>query len=438
MATRIASTDPLSSLVATHCEPFGSVDGFDPASLLRRIGDAQVVLIGEATHGTSEFYRVRAHITRALVEQLGFRIVAIEADWPDAARIDRYVRDRHDPDEGRWPAFARFPSWMWRNLEVSDFVQWLREWNLDRPARDRTGFFGLDLYSLYRSIGAVLEYLDREEPSLAAQARRRYGCLDPWAERPADYGLAAVSGHDEGCETAVVENLRALLGSRLLPAAADGDDYLDAVQNAQVVANAERYYRLMYRGSRQSWNLRDTHMFETLQTLRRFHGDARAVVWAHNSHVGDASATDMGEAGEINIGSLSREHWGDAAYLIGFGTDRGTVAAASDWDGPKEIKRVLPARADSFEGAMRDSGVPHFLLPLRNAGEALREAASQRRLERAIGVIYRPETERYSHYFSADLARQFDEYIWIETTTAVTEIEGPHLEGAPELYPFAV
>jgi protein-L-isoaspartate(D-aspartate) O-methyltransferase len=436
--TRTARTDPLSVLAATHCEPFATVDGFDTAPLLERIGDAQVVLIGEATHGTSEFYRMRARITRALVEQRGFRIVAVEADWPDAARLDRYVRDRPDPDEGRWPVFARFPSWMWRNLEVSDFVQWLRGWNLDRSARERAGFFGLDLYSLYRSIGAVLEYLDREDPTLAAHARQRYGCLDPWAERPADYGHAAAGGRGDGCEAAVVENLRALLGSSLLPAAADGDDYLDAVQNAQVVANAERYYRLMYRGSRQSWNLRDTHMFETLLTLRRFHGHARAVVWAHNSHVGDASATDMGEAGEINIGSLSREHWGNAAYLIGFGTDRGTVAAASDWDGPKEIKRIRPARDDSFEGAMRQSGVPGFMLPLRGAGDALREAASQRRLERAIGVIYRPETERYSHYFMADLARQFDEYIWIETTTAVTEIEGPHQQGAPELYPFAV
>jgi len=434
---RISSTDPLPGLMAARCEPFASVSSADLAPLLRRIGDAKVVLIGEATHGTSEFYRMRARITRELIEHHGFRCVAAEADWPDAARIDRYVRHRPDPADGQWPAFARFPSWMWRNVEVAEFVDWLHEWNRDLPADRRTGFFGIDIYSLYRSIASVLEYLDRADPELAHAARARYACLDPWAGEPAEYGLAALT-RGEGCEAAVLANLHDLLQARLSPPPDDGDSFLDAVQNARVVANAERYYRVMYRGSRESWNLRDTHMFETLQTLRRFHDDARVVVWAHNSHVGDAGATEMGEGGEINIGSLSRGHWGADAYLIGFGTDHGTVAAATDWDGPREIKKVRPARDDSYEGAMRESGVAHFLLPLRDGDRALRGALQQRRLQRAIGVIYRPETERASHYFGAMLAQQFDEYIWIGATSAVTELEGPHLAGAPDLYPFAV
>jgi protein-L-isoaspartate(D-aspartate) O-methyltransferase len=432
------SAADLATRIAPACEPFAAQEQAALEPLLQRIGDAEVVLLGEATHGTREFYLLRARITRALVEQKDFRIVAVEADWPDAARIDRWVRNRPDPDDGRWPAFARFPTWMWRNVEVAGFVDWLHDWNRGRAAGQQAGFHGLDLYSMYRSMAEVLEYLDRTDPGSARVARQRYGCLDPWAESPAEYGLAAVTGAYEACEHDVVANLRELLGTHMAMLADGREAHLDAVQNARVVANAERYYRIMYRGSRESWNLRDTHMFETLEQLRRFRRGAKAVVWAHNSHVGNADATEMGAHGELNIGSLSREAWGERAYLVGFGTDRGTVAAASDWDGPRETKTVRPAREDSYEGAMRETGLAGFFLPLRHAPRTLLAELAGDRLERAIGVIYRPETERASHYFHARLPEQFDEFVWIAETSAVTEIEGPHLAGQPELYPFAV
>lgn len=432
--------EDLGALAAESCEPFHDIGSGGLGPMLDRIGDCEVVLIGEATHGTSEFYRYRARITRALIEQKDFRLVTAEADWPDAARIDRYVRGRRIEDGDDWPAFARFPTWMWRNLEVREFIDWLQQRNQELPHDRRAGFFGLDVYSLHRSIGEVLGYLDRVDPGTAEVARRRYGCFDPWEQDAAEYGYAAVSGTYKGCEDEVVANLRELLERRLdlIRRGDDGEAFFDALQNARVVQNAERYYRVMYLGSVESWNLRDSHMFETLQALRRNHGGAKAVVWAHNSHVGNARHTHMGRAGEHNIGSLSRDACGDAAYLVGFGTDHGTVAAASDWGGRREIKDVVPARDDSYEGAFHRSRLAAFLLPIRHGCRELRDSLAEERLQRAIGVIYRPETERRSHYFEADLSRQFDEYIWIDETSAVTELEGPHLEGVPETYPFGV
>jgi erythromycin esterase-like protein len=295
-----------------------------------RFADARIVLLGEATHGTAEFYRARAAITRRLIEQHGFRIVAVEADWPDAARIDRYVRHR-SPEPSREQAFSRFPTWMWRNAEVLDFIDWLRAFNETRPAGDRAEFRGLDVYSLGSSISAVLDYLDKIDPEAARAARRRYGCLTPWQGDPADYGRAVLYGAKEPCEEAVVAQMRELLAKRLDYLGRDGEAFLDAAQNARIVRAAEQYYHMMYRGSTESWNLRDRHMFDTLRAVLAARGeDARAVVWAHNSHIGNAAATAMGWAGEFNIGELCRTAYGNDAVLIGFGTDRGTVAAASD------------------------------------------------------------------------------------------------------------
>jgi protein-L-isoaspartate(D-aspartate) O-methyltransferase len=448
-AIRIAGTeapvpvhsDPIVRLLAESMEPLPDIDEADLGGLLERIGEARVVLLGEATHGTSEFYRMRARITRELVERHGFTIVAAEADWPDAARVDRYVRGRtRDGAPTEWKAFSRFPTWMWRNVEFREFVDWLHAHNLDRPASEQAGFYGLDLYSLYRSIDAVLEYLDRTDPDTARVARTRYGCLSPWERDPAVYGRAALSGRYRICESEVVEMLRELLERQLEFATRDGELFLDAVQNARVVANAERYYRIMYYGSRESWNLRDTHMFDTLRTLLAFRGsDARAVVWEHNSHVGNAAATEMGARGELNVGQLAREHLGDKAVLVGFGTDRGTVAAASEWDGPTEMKQVRPAHPDSYERLFHDTGVPAGVLHLREPGrEDVRAELEPARLERAIGVIYRPETEMQSHYFQASLPHQFDEYIWFDRTTAVQPLGGPEIEGVPETYPFGL
>ena len=337
----------IAALVAEHAEPFDSVESADLDAVVERLGDARVVCLGEASHGTHEFYRLRARITRRLIEEKGFTVVAVEADWPDAERVDAYVRHRA-PAETEWEAFARFPTWMWRNEPVRDFVEWLRVWNGDRAEAERTGFFGLDLYSLYTSLDAVLGYLDEWDPELAETARARYACLTPFAEDPALYGQAVVSQRYRDCEDEAVEMLRDLLRQRLrLTAGGEGDSegafpFFDAAQNARVVRDAEAYYRQMFYGAVSTWNLRDTHMMTTLQALLAHVGDgeAKAVVWAHNAHLGDAAATEMGARGEINLGHLCRREYGDDAHLVGFGTHTGTVLAADDWGSPGKVKDV--------------------------------------------------------------------------------------------------
>jgi len=427
------------ALVRECAERIDDIEDAELGPLLERIGKARVVCLGEASHGTSEFYAMRARITRELIEREGFTIVAAEADWPDAARIDHYVRHADAPP-AEWTAFARFPTWMWRNREVRDFVDWLHERNAGLPPERHAGFHGLDLYSLHTSIRRVLAYLETVDPDTAALARRRYGCLSPWETDPATYGRAVVTGRFEGCEEKVVAMLRELLDRRLEYMARDGARFHDAVQNARLVADAERYYRAMYYGGEASWNLRDSHMFGTLELLLDHHGpDARAVVWAHNSHLGDAVWTEMGARGQTNLGHLCREAYGDGACLVGFGTDHGTVAAASDWDGPMEVKDVRPSHERSYERVCHDAGVEAFLLALRDpARDELLEELLPPRLERAIGVIYRPETELASHYFQARLPRQFDEWIWFDETSAVTPIPTAELEDVPDTYPFGL
>jgi protein-L-isoaspartate(D-aspartate) O-methyltransferase len=425
----------LAKSIAACCETFTDIDSANLDSLVERIGDARLVLIGEATHGTSEFYRMRAKITRELIERKGFSFVAIEADWPDAARVDHYVRHAQSPPS-EWAAFARFPVWMWRNEETRAFVEWLRLRNSGVEPERRTAFHGLDLYSLYSSIRSVLDYLDNVDPEAARIARTRYGCLTPWQTDPATYGHAALSGRYRSCEDAVVAVLKDLRQKEQAYAERDGGRFLDAAQNALLVANAEQYYRIMYYGSRASWNLRDQHMFDTLMNLLKHHGpDSTGIVWAHNSHVGDANATEMSKRGEHNIGQLCKEHFGHGAYSIGFGTNSGTVAAATDWDGPMLIKTVRPAIDGSYERVCHETSEPHFLLPL--AAAAIPRLAKPK-LERAIGVIYRPETERESHYFQAVLPEQFDEYIWFDRTCAVTPLATAKLKGMPDTYPFGL
>jgi len=434
-----APGDPVARLVAECAEPFESIDDADLAPLLERIGDARVVLLGEASHGTREFYLMRQRITRALIEHRGFTIVAAEADWPDAAQIDHFARQLDRPP-AQWQAFARFPTWTWRNREVRGFVDWLREHNESLPHERRVRYAGLDLYSLFDSVAEVLRYLDRTAPDAARLARERYGCLTPWQRDPAAYGRAALSGAYRSCESEVVTMLEELLSGRLVALRESDEPFFDAVQNAHLVADAEEYYRVMYYGAAQSWNLRDGHMFQTLRELLDFHGpDAKAVVWAHNSHLGDASATEMSARGEHNLGQLCRQHFRDDAYAVGFGTHAGTVAAASYWDGPLENKAVRPSLPDSYERLCHDSGVPRFFLPLRRPRRSeLRDELADTRLERAIGVIYRPETERASHYFHAALPLQFDEWIWFDRTEAVSPLATHELEGVPETYPFGL
>lgn len=427
-------------LIRAAGEPLPDLD--DPAfgALFDRFAGARVVLLGEASHGTSEFYRARAAITRRLIERHGFSIVAVEADWPDAASIDRYVRRRPAPRHAE-PPFRRFPTWMWRNTDVEAFTEWLRDWNGDRPAGSRVSFHGLDLYSLSASIQAVLDYLDGVDPEAAHVARQRYGCLTPWANEPQAYGRMALSAGYARCEQGVLGTLTDLLEKRIDYAAHDGDRFLDASANARLVKNAEAYYRAVYYGAAESWNRRDTHMFETLCAVLEARGpDAKAVVWAHNSHIGDASKTEMGQVrDELNIGQLCRERFGRDAALIGFGTHVGTVACASDWGAPMEVRRINPSRPDSYERLAHDSGVGRFLLDLRQGvHEPLRRRLSEPRLERFIGVIYRPDTERWSHYSGCSLPGQFDAWVWFDETTAVTPLPTARREGVDETWPFGL
>jgi protein-L-isoaspartate(D-aspartate) O-methyltransferase len=432
---------PAEQLIREAAEPLPAPEDEAFGAFFDRFArTSRIVLLGEATHGTSEFYRARAAITKRLITQHGFTVVAVEADWPDAAMVDRYVRHK-STHVGSGPAFRRFPTWMWRNVEVAEFVDWLREHNAAREPGRQTGFFGLDIYNMNAAIHAILHYLDSVDPDAARVARERYGCLTPWQRDPAAYGRMALTTGYAKCEISVTLALRDLLKKQLDYEAKDRDSFLDAAQNARLIAAAERYYRVMYYGTAESWNLRDRHMFETLEHLLDWRGPGtKAVVWAHNSHVGNAAATDMGFArGEINIGQLCRERFGQQAALIGFGTDHGTVAAASDWDAPMEIKAVRTAHPDSYERLCRDSGVQRFLLDLRKGQRsALRTELMHSRLERAIGVIYRPETELASHYFDARLPEQFDGYVWFDETRAVTPLPTECRAGVPETYPFGL
>ena len=431
----------LPEMIAEAAEPLPDLNDSAFGRLFDRFADRRVILLGEVSHGTSEFYRARAAITRRLVEEHGFTILAVEADWPDAAAVDRYIRNRPAPSGAEAP-FQRFPTWMWRNTDVAAHVDWMRRYNEGLSEREaKLGFYGLDIYNMSGSISAVLEYLDGEDPEAAAVARERYGCLTPWQEEPSTYGRAVLRGSYAKCEKAVVEQCRDLL-QRQFAGGQDGESLLDAAQNARLIASAERYYRIMYYGGPEAWNLRDTHMFETLEQLLDARGPrSKAIVWAHNSHIGDARYTDMGILrDELNVGQLCRERFGDNAALIGFGTHTGTVAAASDWDGDMEVLRVRPSRHDSYERLFHDAGIPRFLLDLRDGRHvALRRRLMEPRLERFIGVIYRPETERLSHYAEASLPQQFDTYVWFDETSAVTPLGLEHEQsGVPETYPFGL
>ena len=409
----------------------GAPDDFD--SLIDLIGDARFVLIGEASHGTHEFYRIRAQISKLLIAQRGFNAVAVEADWPDAYRVNRFVRNAGSDIDSveALDGFQRFPQWMWRNADVLDFVGWLREHNDQQAFEDRKcGFYGLDLYSLHASIEAVLGYLSKVDPEAAKRARHHYSCFEQFGKKIETYGYATGFGMTPSCESAVIRELVALRRKEMHYLQRDGqvaaDAYFCAEQNALVVRNAEEYYRNMFRREVSSWNLRDTHMMESLLRLAIHLSNqrppAKIIVWAHNSHLGDARATQMSERGELNLGQLVREHFGKEAVSIGFTTYDGTVTAASDWDGPAERKNVRPAHRESYEALFHDVDVPNFFLNLRDDVDLASRLRSER-LERAIGVIYRPETELISHYFHARLSDQFDAILHYDHTRAVEPLE---------------
>jgi erythromycin esterase-like protein len=447
-----AAPAAVAAAIRAAATPIG-VDAESAATVAGLIGDARFALIGEASHGTDEFYRFRAEVTKRLIAERGFNAVAAEADWPAAFRVNRFVRGRGDdrtPDEAL-SDFRRFPQWMWRNRVILDFVAWLRSSNerqTDESAR--AGFYGLDLYSLNASIGAVLEYLAKVDPEAARRAQARYSCFDHFGDDAQAYGYATSLGVAEPCEDEVVQQLLELQRRATELAMRDGyvaeDEYFSAAQNARLARNAERYYRSMFRGRVSAWNLRDRHMAETLEALaahldrRLGAGRSKIVVWAHNSHLGDARATAMGEGGELNLGQLVRERFGREAALIGFSTYRGAVTAASDWGAPAERKRVRTALPDSYELLFHQAALPGFVLDLRADDEAVAHLRGPC-LQRAIGVIYRPETERLSHYFHTRLPEQFDAMIHFDETTALEPLERTaewERGEAPETYPFAV
>ncbi|HKC73671.1 MAG TPA: erythromycin esterase family protein [Chloroflexota bacterium] len=441
---------PLTETVGMAAHPLtGAATDDDP--LMELVGAARIVLIGEASHGTHEFYHERAQLTKRLITEIGFTAVAVEADWPDAYRVNHYVRGCLPPDataDEALSGFRRFPTWMWRNTVVRDFVQWLRTYNAALPASGaQVGFYGLDLYSLFASIEAVIGYLDHVDPAAARRARERYACFEHAGREAENYGVATAAGLVEPCEEEVVQQLVDLQRHAHEYARRDGrvaeDDFFFAEQNARLVKNAEAYYRAMFRGRVSSWNLRDRHMAETLDALvahlDRHGGPTKVVVWAHNSHVGDARATELGEHGELNVGQLVRERYGREAVLVGFTTYSGTVTAASDWGGAAERKQVRPGLSGSYEALFHATGLPRFFVSMRD--ERLAAAAREPRLERAIGVIYRPETEHVSHYFYARMAEQFDVVVHCDETRAVEPLERTSLWEAgevPETFPFGV
>lgn len=444
----------LQELYNSAVRPLPDIQDSEFASNFDDFADHKVILLGDGSHGTSEFYTARAEITKRLIERHGYTMVAVEADYPDAEAIDRYVRQRPGPKaqiggiaKGYEP-FNRFPTWMWRNREIQDLVEWMRDRNAKLPQEKRAGFYGLDLYSMGTSIRAVIDYLDQVDPQASKEARKRYGCLEPWVEDPTTYGLASLRGMED-CEVQVLEMLRDILAKRLEYSqfdVRDGEEYHSGEQNAFLVKDAERYYKSMYYSSATSWTLRDSHMFDTLRRLLNHKpANDKAVVWAHNSHIGDARYTAMGmRRNELNLGQLCREGLGrENVAIIGCGTHTGTVAAAHEWDDDMEVMNVMPSRDDSWEMLAHDTGIPSFILDLRRdrIDPELRAAlaAEKTRLERFIGVIYRPDTERISHYSQAYLHNQFDAYVWFDRTQAVQPLEKIQPAtplGKGETYPF--
>lgn len=404
--------------------------GYD--ALIDKIGNARFVLIGEATHGTKEFYEARIEITKRLIQKKDFQAIAIEGDWPDAYRIHRYVYGKGKANDTRTPleGFQRFPTWMWRNESIANFIKWLRDYNDKQSELKKVGFYGMDLYSLHTSIHAVIDYLKKVDPAAAKIAIQRYSCFDQYSMDPQRYGYLATRGIKEKCIKETMHQLKDMQAHFVEYAKQDGlydlDEYFYALQNARLVKNAENYYRSMFDDHVSSWNIRDTHMVETLNHLsdhisRRSNRLSKIIVWAHNSHLGNANANEMSQRGEINVGQLMKEQYRSECYAIGFSTYEGTVTAASEWDSPSETKKVLKALQGSYEELFHSIDKPNFLLDLHN--KQLEHYLQIPRLQRAIGVIYLPESERYSHYFFTRLPYQFDAMIHFDKTTALKPIE---------------
>lgn len=450
---RPVNTNIISSVIRKNAYLiYGQPEDYD--ALADMVEGADIVLLGEASHGSSEFYHERATITKRLIMQYGFNAIAIEGDWPDAYRVNQYVKGQLSDITAKQSleGFKRFPSWMWCNREVLGFVEWLHYYNQQLRSGQKVGFYGLDLYSMHASMNAVIKYLNKVDPEAAMRARKRYACFDHFGINPQNYAYATSFGAAKSCEHDAIQQLHELRSKagdyRQHNGRQAADEYFFAEQNAKLVKNVEQYYRLMFERDVSSWNLRDRHMVDTLEALDKHltkqNGQAKIVVWAHNSHVGDARATEMGARGEFNIGQLVREHYGRLAVNIGFTTYSGTVTAATDWDAPGQRRVVRPALPGSYESLLHDVELPAYLLKFDRHNTSSQDLINELhtpRLERAIGVIYQPETERLSHYFLASLPEQFDAVIHIDTTQALEPLdltENWLLNEEPETYPFGI
>lgn len=422
------------------CIPLNSMHNYQ--TIIDEIGDASIVLLGEATHGSKEFYELRADLSKQLIMQKGFNAIAIEGDWPDAYQINSYIQQKkHSNASEALASFDRFPTWMWRNVSIKHLVEWLYQYNKNLSSTPKVGFYGLDVYSLYRSIDVVIHELEKFDPAAAAEARERYACFDGFQRDPQTYAYAVYARAIASCADQVMEQLQSLI-ERDWQALEEGlitaSTQFNIEQNARVIKNAEKYYRALFMSDEIGWNIRDSHMFETLQSLMAYYNlqgvdNPKIIVWAHNSHIGNAQATEFSKRGEYNIGQLVQEAYGKQAYALGFSTYQGEVSAASNWHAPVERKRVRPALDESYEAVFHQLGLEEFFLPLTRETPLDHEL-----LERAIGVIYRPETERLSHYFYARIAQQFNGIIHCDTTHAVEPLEKEALwihGESPETYP---
>ncbi len=432
-----ADTRELANKLASLTQPLENEDDLDP--LLERIGDARYVLLGEASHGTSEFYRWRMRISQRLMEEKDFSFICVEGDWPDCYRVNRYIKSYPDSGDSALDvlqAFERWPTWMWANWEVVALAEWMRRFNEQRQTERKVGFFGLDVYSLWESLDAITQYLKENEPEAVEMARKAYNCFEPFSEDPQEYARA-VAFVPETCQDEVVELLQNIR-NRMPEFKHDHESKFSLEQNALVVQDAERYYRAMIAGGANSWNVRDYHMAETLDRLMEHHGDdAKAIVWAHNTHVGDARATDMSEVGMVNIGELARRrHRPDGVVLVGFGSYEGSVIAGQEWDAPMEAMDVPQGRQGSWERVFHEAKPKNQLLIMNDVAD--NERFLDLRGHRAIGVVYDPEFEAYGNYVPTVLPRRYDAFLFFDQAEALHPL---HLVEAvpglpPELYPW--
>jgi erythromycin esterase len=432
------ATSGLIDYLQNLATPLRNPTDLDP--LMARIGDARFVLLGEASHGTSEFYTRRAEISRRLIVEKGFQFIAVEGDWPPCDRLDAFIKDRGDTGADArdvLSAFDRWPSWMWANEEIADFAEWLREHNANQPDSRQVGFHGLDVYSLWDSLYEVMAYLRRVDPTAIDAARRAFRCFEPYGEEAQEYARATTRLVPESCELEVTSLLAQI--RRKAPLYREDDRWaaFRAEQNALVVKDAEAYYRAMVRGGPESWNIRDRHMGETLERLARHYGpNCRGIVWEHNTHVGDARFTDMAGDGMVNVGQLARERWGEShVVLAGFATHRGTVIAGKAWDAPAERMKVPEGRPGSWDDLLHRAGDRDKLLILN--GHAGSSPLLETRGQRAIGVVYHPESEHLGNYVPTILPRRYDAILYIDETHALNPLPvliEPH-EEIPETYP---